>query len=249
MTELERLDFDFKSFKLLVEGMKQDARLDENIRGFVRKNPQYGSMQSQMSSVQTKNSDEFQKRIDFMAMRIKKERERLANQGAGVDAVYQRAFEQKVAEVEAYISSLGASPVPRPAATTPPAASVTASTPIARPTAPRPAPTPRPNTSQPQSAANAPFPYVAVLIGWMCMIGGTIGSLAAAFCGTPVSVFVWLGFLVVGFIIAAVVGKRMFGTSKNADTLWTIFCGIGYVLAFVVVIAHLFGSNDNSKKR
>lgn len=106
-TELEKLDYNLKSLKLFLEGAEQVKMLDRDIQKFSGGASKDTRYQNEMSAAKKRDVKAFERRIEEIESRIRAERNRMKRKGGEVDAAYRDAFERKVSEVEAYVSSLG----------------------------------------------------------------------------------------------------------------------------------------------
>lgn len=108
-SELGWLDFNLQSLKLFVEGAGHVADLEKNALEQARRNPgddRFAKIHDEMAAAVEDNAKAYQKRIDEIRNRIADERARIDREGDNVDEDYRQAFEEKVAEVEAYFRTL-----------------------------------------------------------------------------------------------------------------------------------------------
>lgn len=157
----------------------------QKLSGGASKDTRY---QNEMLAAKKRDVEAFERRIEEIESRIRDERNRMKRKGGEVDAAYRDAFERKVSEVEAYVSSLGrtlntgavssaslvSSAIMRTTAA--PALPVAKSKPVSMPSV-------QAKSARTGSETGIETPKVACCSGCGCIFAGVLGMLYAAFTG------------------------------------------------------------------
>lgn len=248
MTELEKLDSNLKSLEFFVKNFAQLKEAQKSV----------GNRSA--GAADLSQDENFQRRVGDLERQIRNERNRWKRQGAQVDTAYRNAFEKKVRQIESYVSSLGATLNTAPASAasivseaamklkiapiTPPGTppNVSVAPPIAGPTVPA------SSAASVKTNSETEFPYISVLLGWGCIVSGTLGILYAACFGAMGVLAVASVLVFTGFGIMMYHGDKMFGTGKHAKTFKAIFTGLVWFLWVIFLLLKLFGNSAKNNK-